>query len=193
MQLSGPDHITLLLQNAFQGDKQAEAELAPLVVHELRRIAAKRLHREAAGHSLQPTALVNEAYMRLARLDRIRWQNRAHFFAVAAGIMRQILVDHARGRLAEKRGGGAVRVVLEPDIAAVAEPAAEVLALHEALERLALISQRQARVVELRFFAGLSDEESAAAMGISERTVKRDWRVAKAWLFDQLQGRAAVS
>ena len=160
-----------------------------MVHEELRRIARRCVAGERPGHSLQATALVNEAYLRLVDVQRVHWQNRAHFLAMAARMMRRILVDHARGRLAEKRGGTMQRVTLGD---AGAEPSAhdglEVLALHEALERLAALDPEQARLVELRYFGGLGIEETAEALGVSAATVKREWAVARAWLRRELEG-----
>lgn len=158
----------------------------PLVYTELRRLARYYLSAERHGHTLQPTALVHEAYLRLTKLKEIDWQNRTHFFAVSATIMRRILVDHARTARAHKRGQGWDIVSLNE--AALPPPARgpEILALDEALTRLALLDERQAKVVELRFFGGMNEDEAANALGVSSRTVKRDWRIAKAWLFKEL-------
>ena len=144
------------------------------------------MRREAAGHSLQPTALVHEAYLRLTEVKEIDWQSRSHFFAVAATVMRRILVDHARANHARKRGDGWDPVSLNEAILPAPDRGAEILALDAALTRLANLDERQSKVVELRFFAGMSEEEAGNALGISSRTVKRDWRVAKAWLFKEL-------
>jgi RNA polymerase sigma factor (TIGR02999 family) len=178
--------VTELLQELKQGNKAAEARLIPLVYKELRRIAAAHLRRESPQHSLQPTALVHEAYLRLTGITEIDWQSRSHFFAVSATIMRRILVDHARAQQTRKRGDGWDSLSLNDAILPSPERAPEILALDEALERLADLDERQARIVEMRFFAGMSEEEAGVALGISARTVKRDWRVAKAWLFKEL-------
>ncbi len=162
-------------------------ELLPLVYAELRRLAAGYLRRERAGHTLQPTALVHEAYLRMVDQTQVRWQNRAHFFGVAAQMMRRILVDHARSQHAEKRGGDVQKLSLDENIDVSGERAAELVALDEALERLAEIDPQKSRVVELRFFGGLSVEETAEVLGVSAPTVKRHWRLAKAWLFGQVQ------
>jgi RNA polymerase sigma factor (TIGR02999 family) len=178
--------VTSLLLELKQGNKAAEERLIPLVYRELRRIAATSLRREAAQHSLQPTALVHEAYLRLTEIREVDWQSRAHFFAVSATIMRRILVDHARASQAHKRGNGWDTVSLNDAILPSPERAPEILALDEALNRLAVFDARQAKVVELRFFAGMSEEETGSVLSISPRTVKRDWRIAKAWLYKEL-------
>ena len=181
--------ITELLLAVSNGRQDALNQLVPLVYDDLRRVAAAQMRREAPGHSLQPTALVHEAYVRLVDQRHLKWRNRAHFFGVAASLMRRILVDHARARLAEKRGGGIERVTLVGD-----EPAAEnphgidVLALHESLERMAAFNPRQERIVELRYFGGLTIEEAAEVVGISEATLVREWTIAKAWLRADLSG-----
>jgi RNA polymerase sigma factor (TIGR02999 family) len=162
-------------------------ELLPLVYQELRRLAAGYLRRERAGHTLQPTALVHEAYLRMVDQTQVRWQNRAHFFGVAAQMMRRILVDHARSQHAEKRGGDVQKLSLDENIDVSGDRASELVALDEALERLAEIDPQKSRVVELRFFGGLSVEETAEVLGVSAPTVKRHWRLAKAWLFGQVQ------
>ncbi len=181
-----PGQVTKLLQELKQGNKRAEDLLIPLVYTELRRIAAGHLRRESPGHSLQPTALVHEAYLRLTELKKIDWQNRSHFFAVAATVMRRILVDRARAANARKRGDGWDTVSLNEAMLPSPERGPELLALDEALTRLAALDERQAKIVELRFFAGMSEEEAGKVLGISARTVKRDWRIAKAWLFKEL-------
>jgi RNA polymerase sigma factor (TIGR02999 family) len=175
-------NITHLLKEWSEGNQRALDELAPLVYEELRQQAARYLRQERAGHSLQATALINEAFLRLIDVKNVQWQNRAHFFGIAANLMRRILVDHARRRDAEKRGGAQIRVTLEDAFAIAKEPAIDLLAIDEALDRLAAIDAQQARVVELRFFSGLSVEETATALGVSAKTVKRDWSVARAWL-----------
>lgn len=157
--------------------------LLSIVYTELHKQAARYLRKERAGHTLQPTALVHEAYLRLIDQREVAWQNRAHFFGICAQLMRRILVDHARERLAEKRGGaGAVRLTLDERVAIVEEREVDLLALDEALTRLAAMDKRQARVVELRFFSGLNVEETAKVMEVSPATVKLDWSMAKAWL-----------
>jgi RNA polymerase sigma factor (TIGR02999 family) len=169
------------------GDQRAFDELLPVVYDELRRQAQRALRGENVGHTLQATALVHEVYLRLAGQDRAQWQNRAQFFAMAAQLVRRILIDHARAKQTEKRGGGARAVTLEDAHAESPEPGVDVLALHEALERLATLDAEQARLVELRYFGGLSIEETAAVLGISPATVKREWAVARAWLRRELE------
>jgi len=172
-----------LVDRATSGDRPALETLMPLVYAELRRLAAHYLKGERPGQTLQPTALVHEAYMKLLKDRPERWQNRAHFCAIAAHAMRQILIERARARDALKRGGGQPRVTFDETLpAAVAERPIDLIALDAALERLAVLDEGQARIVELRFFGGLSIEETADAMGISPATVKRHWAVARAWL-----------
>jgi RNA polymerase sigma factor (TIGR02999 family) len=185
-----PSHeITSLLREWSEGDEAALDRLFPLVYDGLRRLASRSLLRERAGHTLQATALVNEAYLKLVDQHAVRWQERAHFFAVAARIMRRILVDHARRHNAGKRGGGAARLTIQDSWLAATGPAdVDLLALEEALERLEAIDPRQSRIVELRFFAGLTVEEAADVLDVSPATVKNDWRVARAWLFAELSG-----
>jgi RNA polymerase sigma factor (TIGR02999 family) len=182
--------VTRLLIAWNEGDRGAVERLMPLVYRELRRIAERQFRRERAGHTLQPTAVVHEAYFRLVDQTRVTWKNRGHFFAIAAQAMRRILIDHARAREADKRGGREERVTLDLGIASP-EPADDVdlLALDEALVRLKELDEPQARIVELRFFGGLSIEETAEAMETSPSSVKRDFRSARAWLFREL-GRA---
>jgi len=184
---AGP--VTQLLVRCRDGDRAALDELLPLVYGELRRIAQSHLRRERAGHTLQSTALVHEAYLRLIGATRPGWQDRAHFFGIAANAMRQILVDHARARAAAKRGSGAERLELTESMSAGGEPEVDVLALDEALGRLAALDRVQARIVELRFFAGLTIDECAEALAISPATVKRDWTSARAWLHRELSQR----
>ena len=175
--------ITQLLVAWSDGRQDALHRLVPLVYDDLRRVAAGYMVREAAGHSLQPTALVHEAYVRLVDQRHVQWRNRAHFFGVAASMMRRILVDHARARRADKRGGDVEHVTLAGDEVAGDGPNnVDVLALHESLERLAKFDPQQERIVELRYFGGLTIEEAAAVIGISEATVVREWTIAKAWL-----------
>jgi RNA polymerase sigma factor (TIGR02999 family) len=177
-----PENITQLLNEWSDGDERALDRLTPLVYEELRQQAARYLRRERAGHTMQTTALINEAYLRLIDAKEVRWQGRAHFFAIAANLMRRILVDHARQRNAAKRGGSPVRVTFDRIVATAKQSDIDVLAIDEALTKLAAIDRQQAQIVELRFFSGLSVEETAAALDISPRTVKRDWSVARAWL-----------
>jgi RNA polymerase sigma factor (TIGR02999 family) len=183
--------ITQLLVAWGDGRQAALDELVPLVYEDLRRVAAAYMRREDVDHSLQPTALVHEAYVRLIDQRQVKWRNRAHFFAVAAGLMRRILVDHARARRANKRGGGIERVTLVGDEVAAAGPREiDVLALHESLERLAAFDPRKERIVELRYFGGLTIAEAAEVVGISEATVVREWTIAQAWLRADLSGRS---
>lgn len=175
-------NITQLLLNWGNGDQSALAQLLPLVHDELRRIARRYLRREKPGHTLQPTALVNEAYLRLINQQHVQWQNRAQFFGLAAQLMRRILVDHARHHAYAKRGGGALQVSFDEGMAVTEAKAAELLAVNEALERLTAMDARKGRIVELRFFGGLNLDETAAVLNISSPTVQREWRAAKAWL-----------
>jgi RNA polymerase sigma factor (TIGR02999 family) len=183
--------VTALLQAWGAGDRDAGERLLPMVYAELRRQAARAMRRERAGHTLEPTALVHEAYLQLAGQQRAAWHNRVHFLGVAAHLMRRILVDHARARHAEKRGGGAVLLTLDdadgPNAAPAREADVEVLALHEALERLAALDPEQARLVELRYFGGLTIEETAEALAVSPATVKREWAIARSWLRRELR------
>lgn len=181
--------MTQLLRDWHSGDSEADAALAAAVYAELRRLAASRMSHERQDHTLQPTALVNEMWLRLVD-RRTEWQNRAHFFGVAAMTMRRILVDHARRRDAAKRMDGGVRVVLDDVLDTLQGPLPDerLLALDEALTRLEALDPRQARVVELRFFAGLPIEDVAATLDVSPGTVKREWAAARAWLYDALQG-----
>ena len=173
-------------------ERQSLDSLLPVVYQELKRLAAGYLRRERPGYTLQPTALVNEAYLRLLKDDPERWQNRAHFCAIAAHSMRQILIERARARNAQKRGGPRARVTLDDALVAGGERSIDLVALDEALERLAALDPEQARLVELRFFGGLTVEETADAMGISPATVKRHWTVARAWLARELKGLASA-
>ncbi|MCA1617141.1 MAG: sigma-70 family RNA polymerase sigma factor [Acidobacteria bacterium] len=175
-------NVTALLHEWGRGDRGALDRLMPVIYEELRHQAARYLRQERPGHTLQTTALIHEAYLRLVDQKNVQWQNRAHFFAIAAQLMRRILVDHARQRQAAKRGGAALRLTLDEAMALSEEPDVNLVVLDEALNRLAVIDPQQSRVVELRFFSGLSVEETAEALRISPRTVKRDWNVAKAWL-----------
>lgn len=178
--------ITALLAAHSSGDSDAMDELYPLVYEELRQIAHQRMRGERSDHTFRTTALVHEAYLELVDLDRVDWQNRRHFFALAARIMRNVLVDYAEKRNAQKRGGDVDRVPLEEGDGAVQVALEDVLAVHQALERLETIDERQVRVVECRFFAGLTIEETAHALGVSPATVGRDWRMARAWLNREL-------
>ena len=180
------DNLTALLGEWRDGDQAALDRLLPLVYDQLRRIAHRYVQRERAGHTLQTSALVNEAYLRLADQD-VAWQNRSHFFAVSARVMRHILIDHARRRRFVKHGGEAQQVPLDEAAAMSRERAGELIALEEALEELADLDPRKSRVVELRYFGGLSLEETAEVLEISLMTVRRDWRAAKAWLYRRLK------
>ena len=178
--------VTKLLRDWTGGDRAALDRLIPLVYDELRRTAAAYMHRERTGHTLQATALINEAYLRVIDINRIEWRDRTHFFALCAQIMRRILVDRARSRIYQKRGGGARPVTLDKALI-VGEPAADLIALDDALSALAKHDERKARVVELRFFAGLSVEETAAVLKVSPQTVLRDWSLSKAWLAREMR------
>ena len=181
-----PKGITQLLLKWSGGDSSAREELMPLVYDELRRLAAKYLRRERVNHTLQPTALVNEAYLRLIDQQKVRWQNRAQFFGLAARLMRNILVDHARNHQAAKRGGQHYSVSLSRADRVSDKPEIDLVALHESLERLAANDQQKGRIVELRFFGGLTIEETAEVLEISHATVERDWKLARAWLRREL-------
>jgi RNA polymerase sigma factor (TIGR02999 family) len=185
--LSQPGEVTQLLIDLRTGKRDAEAKLIPLVYAELRRLAAHYLRGERSDHTLQATALVHEAYIRLTGMHEVKWQDRSHFFAVAAMVMRRILVDHARAQQAGKREALHNAVSLEDALVVSPERSAELIALDAALEKLAQIDSRRAKIVEMRFFGGLSEEEVGTLLGISARTVKRDWRVAKAWLCNELE------
>jgi RNA polymerase sigma factor (TIGR02999 family) len=184
-----PQHeITELLEQWTGGNQSALDRLYPLVYEELRRLARSYMKREPKGHTLQTTALINEAYVRLVDQHNVHWENRSHFFAISAQIMRRILVDHARRYLQAKRGGGALRVSLDEVMIVASERSEEVLMLDEALGNLARVDPRRCQVVELRYFAGLNNEEIASVLKISENTVMRDWNLARAWLYQQLGG-----
>jgi len=187
------DDVTALLIEWRQGDAAALERLVPLVYAELKKVAGAHLRHEQAGHSLQATALVHEVYLRLVNVDRMTFESRAHFMAVAARLMRQILVDRARRKLAGKRGGRATMVSLDGVSPAVGPRNIDVLALDEALGELASFDAQQCRIVEMRFFAGLTIDEAAHALGISTATVEREWAVAKAWLYEQLSARTRVT
>ena len=179
--------VTVLLQRIGAGDASAVEALVPLVYAELRRIADVKLRSEREGHTLQPTALVHEAYLRLVDQTRVEWRDRSHFFGVAAQTMRRVLVDHARARLAAKRGGGSVSSGLDGEEAPAREPMLEeALLVNTAIDRLEKLDPKQARVVEMHYFGGLTMQETADALGVSRRTVHRDWAMAKAWLQREL-------
>ena len=183
-----PGAVTELLRAWSDGDDGALERLVPLVEAELRRLARGYMLRERREHTLQTTALVNEAFLRLTDARRVRWQDRAHFLGISARLMRRVLVDHARARGYHKRGGGAQRVTLDEALVASPDPGLDVLALDRALEALAEVDDRKSKVVELRFFGGLSVEETAEVLHVSPDTVKRDWRLAKLWLLRELEG-----
>ncbi|HYK89835.1 MAG TPA: ECF-type sigma factor [Acidobacteriota bacterium] len=178
--------ISGLLDDLRKGDQEAFARLVPVVYVEMRRLAARYMRRERSGQSLQTSDLVHEAYLRLAGREEKNWQNRAHFFAIAAHAMRSILVDHARARHAKKRGGSCERLEIDGGAQLTASDPDNLILLDEALGRLAEIDQRQSKIVELRHFAGMSVEEVAAVFGVSERTILREWKIAKAWLHAEL-------
>ena len=182
-----PKSITDLLLKWSDGDATALEQLMPLVYEELRRLAVRYLRRERDNHSLQPTALVNEAYLRLVDQQKVEWQSRAQFYGLAARVMRNILVDHARSRQAAKRGGEQFQVSFDGDHQGIVNPEIEFLAVHEALERLTTFDAQKAQIVELRFFGGLSIEETAEVLGIGHATVERDWKLARAWLRRELE------
>ncbi|MEP6741789.1 MAG: sigma-70 family RNA polymerase sigma factor, partial [bacterium] len=181
-----PQNVTEMLRDWSNGDRQAQDHLFRAVYDELHHQAARHLRHEQPGLSLQTTDLIHEAYLRLIDQQHVEWQNRLHFFAIAAKVMRRILVDHARSRQATKRGGSDIRLPLEEAMAVVPGQDLDFVALDEALTRLAEIDAQQSQVVELRFFSGLSVEETAKVLDVSDRTVKRDWNVAKAWLRREL-------
>src|ERR1700674_3407819 len=183
-----PTAIASLVENARLGNEEALATLVPLVYDELRRLAASYLRRERPGQTLQATALVNDVYLRLLQDSHLSWQNRAHFFGIAARSMRQILIERARARRAAKRGGDQVRVTLDPGLLATAPGSIDLEALDDALTRLAALDSDLARVVEVRFFGGLSIEETAEALSVSPATIKRRWALAKAWLAREIGG-----
>ena len=183
-----PTRVTGLLLKWGQGDEGALERLIPLVYEELHKIARRHMGHEGAGHSLQATALVNEAYLRLVDAKDVEWHDRAHFVAVAARVMRRILVDHARARRAEKRGGDAAKVTFDEALVVTHEPGQDFVALDEALEGLAKLDERKSRVIELRYFGGLSVEDTATVLKVSPGTVMSDWRMAKAWLRREMRG-----
>ena len=188
----GSHDVTQLLVDWSKGNQQALDDLLPLVYQELKRLASRYLRRERSNHTLQSTALVHEAFLRLIDQNRIQWQNRAHFFGVAAQMIRRILVDYARAQKTAKRGADAPRLSLDEALAAGSAPDLDLVALDESLQKLNEIDPQQARIVELRYFGGLSIEETAEVVGISPATVKREWAMAKAWLFKNLASPGAV-
>lgn len=179
--------ITRLLLDWGEGNKAALDELMPIVYDELRRLARHYMRGQRPGNTLQTTALVNEAYLKLIDSSRVNWQNRTHFFAISAQLMRRILVDFARARNSLKRGGERIKVTLDENIKAASETETDLVALDEALEELAKLNLRQSQIVELRYFGGLTEEEIAESLDISTRTVRRDWSVARAWLFRKIK------
>ena len=183
-----PGEITRLLRRVDAGDRKALGDLLPLVYEELRAIANGYMQSERCGHTLQPTALVNEAWLRLAKKERPEWIDRRHFYRAAAAVMRCILISHARRQKSLKRGGQSKRIPLDDAVAAFEEQGTDLLALHDALTRLEAIDDRQASLVELRFFAGLTISETAEVLGVSERTVHADWSLARAWLMREMDG-----
>ncbi|MBS1856277.1 MAG: sigma-70 family RNA polymerase sigma factor [Acidobacteria bacterium] len=184
---SAPD-VTQLLAQWSRGDQAALEQLLPLVYGELRRLASAYLRRERSNHTLQSTALVHEAFLRMVNQRDVQWKNRAHFFAIAAQMIRRILVDYARSQHAEKRGSGAVKLALDDAMAVPQAPVAgvDLLGLNDALDKLGTLDERQSRIVELRFFAGLSIEETAEVMSLSPASIKREWQTARAWLFREM-------
>ena len=188
MESSSPGQVTALLLAWRGGDATARDRLMPLVYAELRKMARRHMARERPGHTIQTTALVHELYLRLVDQERVRWQDRAHFFAIAAQLMRRILVDHARKRLNIKRGANAAMVPLEAAGEVFAKRAAEVVAIDDAVKTLSAVDERKGRIVELRFFGGLSIEETADVLGVSAGTIMRDWTLAKAWLKREVSG-----
>ena len=179
--------VTRLLARWTDGEEAALQQLVPIVHDELRRLAKRQMAGERPGHTLQPTALVNEAYLRLVDLKRIQWQNRAHFFAMAARLMRRILVDFARSRGYQKRGGGAKQVSFSEALEVVESQPTDVVALDDALEALARVDERKSQVVELRYFGGLTVDETAEVLDVSRETIRRDWQFAKLWLLRHLR------
>jgi RNA polymerase sigma-70 factor, ECF subfamily len=186
-----PQAVTELLRAWSDGDAAALDRLVPLVDAELRRVARARMSRERRGHTLQTTALVNEAFLRLVDAQSVRWHDRAHFLGIAARLMRRVLVDYARSRGYQKRGGGVQHVTLTEAAAVAPTRSVDVIALDRALDRLSAVDDRKARVVEMRFFGGLTVEEAAQALRVSTDTIKRDWRLAKLWLLPELDGAAS--
>ena len=181
------EDVSVLLGQLAKGNESAASKLIPIVYDELRRLAAACMRRERQDHTLQPTALVNEAYLKLIEQRDVDWQGRAHFFGIAAQIMRRILIDHARAHLRDKRGGGAIAVPLDEALVFSPEQSSEIVRLNEALERLAKFDPRQSKIVELRFFGGLTVEQTAELLSLSPTTVKREWSMAKAWLHGELR------
>jgi RNA polymerase sigma factor (TIGR02999 family) len=187
MSQNEPSEITRMLIELTDGNREVVDQILPHIYDELKRLASGYLRRERPDHTLQPTALVHEAYMKLIDQNRVQWQNRAHFFGIAAQVMRRILLDHARKHQANKRGGEAEKLPIDEEILVVShDRSAELIALDEALQELARLDEQKAKIVELRYFGGLSIEETAEVLGVSVPTVNRHWRTAKAWLYSQL-------
>ena len=189
MAATSSPQVTRLLLAWRQGDEAALERLIPAVYHELRRLARYYMAGQRPSHTLQPTALINEVYLRLIDCQLVNWQNRAHFIAVSGNLMRRVLVDHARSKQYQKRGGGAVQVSLDEGLLPSAEPGRDLLALDDALNALAEVDARKSKVVEMRFFGGLTTQETAEVLNVSQDTVVRDWRFAKAWLQNEMAGR----
>ena len=183
----GPGEVTLLLGEITEGNQHALDRLMPLIYDELHRLAARCMRQERADHTLQPTALIHEAYLRLVGRRTVKWESRAHFFAAAAQLMRRILIDHAKHHLRAKRGGAPQKISLDEVYVFSEDKSADLVALDESLARLAITDPQQSRIVELRYFGGLTIEETAKVLDISPKTVKRDWSVAKAWLYGDLK------
>ena len=186
MSVEVQNEVTRILHDWSGGDANAPSRLMPFVYDELRRLARTFLARERGAHTLQPTALVHEAYLRLVDQHSVKWQNRAHFYGIAASMMRRVLIDHARAHATEKRGGAALHLSLDDVQVPLEQRAAGLLALDEALERLAQMDERKCKIVEMRFFGGMSDEEIAEVLEISTRTVLREWKTARLWLYREL-------
>lgn len=186
MESEDPHEITLLLADWGKGDAQALEQLMPLVYEELRRMARNHMRRQPSGHTFQTTELIHEAYLKLAKQNEQNWQNRAHFFGVAASAMRHILVDYARSKSSQKRGGWQQRVTLADETVIAANHSKDIIALDDALKNLAMLDERKSRVVELKYFGGITNEEVAEVLKISTDTVKRDWRFARTWLLREL-------
>ena len=180
-------NITAKLQDWNRGNNAAAEELMPLVYDELHKVAARYLRKERPDHTLQPTALVNEAYLKLIDISSVEWQDRAHFFAVSSNVMRRILVDYARAQATDKRGGALQKVELDEAVSFQRESQVDLLALNDALDKLAELDERQSQIVEMRFFGGLTVEETAEVLKVSARTIKREWAMAKAWLFQRMK------
>lgn len=184
--MTQPSELTALLNKVVAGDADAEGVLAPQIYQELKKRAAGYLRHERAGHTLQATALVHEAYVKLIHDTPMEWQSRAHFFAMASRVMRRILVDHARRKKADKRGGSSFPEILDQNAIISDDHFETIMAVHQALDRLERLDPRQARIVEMRFFGGMTEDEIGCFFGISPRTVKRDWKMARAWLYGEL-------